>query len=90
MHAAEDDELRIGSGCGVASELEGITGDIGELDDLVALIVMTEDEEPIAQGSLRSPRPLDECRVRGRRQIAWTLDASLRPRVRLLSENEQR
>jgi hypothetical protein len=90
MHAAEDDELRIGSGRGVASELERVAGDIGELDDLVALIVMTEDEEPIAQGSLRSPRPLDECRVGGRRQIAWTLDASLRPRVGLLSENEQR
>ena len=90
MHAAEDDELRIGSGRGVTSELERVTGDIRELDDLVALIVMPEDEEPIAQGSLRSPRPLDEGRVGGRRQIAWTLDASLRPRVGLLSENEQR
>ena len=90
MHAAEHDEFGIGPGRGLSGELEGIAGDIGELDDLVALIVMSEDEEAIAQGGLSPPRSLHKGRVGGRRQIAGTLHAPLGSRVGLPPENEER
>ena len=49
MHAAENDELCRWACGGLLGELERIPGDIGELNDLVTLIVMTQDEEPVAQ-----------------------------------------
>jgi hypothetical protein len=67
VHAAEHDELRIGPGRGLSGELEGIAGHIGELDDLVALIVMSEDEQAIAQSGFSPPRSLNKRRIGGRR-----------------------
>ena len=49
VHAAEDDELgRAFAGRG-ARELQRVAGEVGELDDLVALIVMTEDDQAIPE-----------------------------------------
>jgi hypothetical protein len=67
VHAAEHDELRIGPSRRLSGELEGIAGHIRELDDLVALIVMSEDEEAIAQRGLSSPRSLNKRRIGSRR-----------------------
>jgi hypothetical protein len=33
------------------------------LNDLIALVMVTEYEEPVAQGSLGSPRTLHQARV---------------------------
>ena len=49
MHAAEDDELGLALAGRGARELQRIAGEVGELDDLVALIVMTEDDQAIAE-----------------------------------------
>ena len=52
VHAAEDDELRLGPARGVPRELEGVAGHVGELDDLVALVVVSQHEQPVTQRSL--------------------------------------
>jgi hypothetical protein len=52
-------------------------GDVSELDDLVALVMMTKDEEPISESCLGSPGALHERWIGGRWQVARTLDASL-------------
>ena len=90
VHAAEHDELSIRARCRFAGQLEGVAGDIGELDHLVALVVMAKHEEPIAQCRLRPPGPLHECRVGGWRQVAWTFDSPLGSRVGFPPEDEQR
>jgi hypothetical protein len=53
MHAAEDDEVGGVSRCCRARELQRVADEIGELDDFVALIVMPEDDEAIAERALR-------------------------------------
>ena len=40
VDAAEDDELGIVAAGRLLGELEGVAGDVGELDDLVALVVV--------------------------------------------------
>jgi len=45
MDAAEDDELCVGVAADLARELERVTGVVREPDDLVALIVMTQDDD---------------------------------------------
>jgi hypothetical protein len=45
MHAAKDDEVGIWMAADLLRKLEGVAGVIGEPDHLVALIVMTEDDE---------------------------------------------
>ena len=52
MHAAEDDELGVGMLADLPRELVGVAGVVGELDHLVALIVMAEDDEPAAERRL--------------------------------------
>ncbi len=53
VHAAEDDELGLAAAGRGARQLQRIAGEVGELDDLVALIVMPEDDEPLAERLLR-------------------------------------
>ena len=48
MHAAEDDVRGVGSVRGVAGELERVAGDVGELDHLVALVVVPEHEHLVS------------------------------------------
>ena len=50
VDAAEDDVVSLMLPGGVLRELERVAGDVGELDHLVALVVMAEDDEPIAEG----------------------------------------
>ena len=57
VHAAEDDELRLRPGRGVAGELEGVAGDVGELDDLVALVVVPEHEHAARRAPPSPPGP---------------------------------
>ena len=66
-----------GPGRGVAGQLEGVAGDVGELDDLVALVVVAEHEHPLAQRRLGRAGPRHQVRVGGGRQVARALDAAL-------------
>ena len=45
VHAAEDDELRLGASPGSVRELEGVTDEVRILDHLVALIEVAQDNE---------------------------------------------
>ena len=49
MHAAEDDVVGFRTRGDLARELERVAGVVGELDHFVALIVMAEDDEPVAE-----------------------------------------
>ncbi len=49
VHAAEHDELRVGVLAHLPGELVGVAGVVGELDHLVALIVVAQDDEPSAE-----------------------------------------
>ena len=62
-------------GRGVAGQLERVAGDVGELDHLVALVVVAEHEQPVAQRRLGRAGAGDEVGVAGRRQVAGTVDA---------------
>ena len=71
VHAAEDDELGVGMLADLLRELVRVAGVVGELDHLVALVVMAEDDEPAAERRLRgarcarpSPRRTDRCTAR--------------------------
>jgi hypothetical protein len=77
VHAAEDDELGIRTRRRVAREFERVAGDVCELDHLVALVVVTQHEDPFAQRILRGRRSRHQVRVGGRGQVAWTLDPAL-------------
>ncbi len=89
VHAAEDDVLGLGAGGRVARELEGVAGDVGELDHLVALVVVAEDEDAVAERGLGRPGALDEVRVGGRGEVTGALDAALAVRVGLAAEQQQ-
>ena len=52
VHAAEDDEFGFGVLGGLAGETERVADVVGELDHLVALIVMAEDDQPAAERRL--------------------------------------
>ena len=77
VHAAEDDELRVGPGGRLLRELEAVAGDVGELDDLVALVVVAEHEDPVAQRGLGGAARADQVRVGGGGQVAGAVDPAL-------------
>ena len=52
-----------------AGQLEGVTAGIRPLDDFVALVVVAEDQEPVAELGLRRGDPAVEL-VRGREGVA--------------------
>ena len=83
VHAAEDDELGLRAGRRLAGQLEGVAGDVGELDDLVALVVVAQDEHPVAERRLGRAGARHQVRVAGARQVAGALDAALAVRVGL-------
>src|SRR5262249_26302558 len=45
VDAAEDDEVRLAARRGLLGELERVPTEVGPADDLVALVVMAEDDE---------------------------------------------
>ena len=53
VDAAEDDELRLPAACSGARQLQGIADVVGKLDDLVALIMVSEDHHAVAERLLR-------------------------------------
>ena len=89
VHAAEDDELGVRAAGGVAGELEGVAGDVGELDDLVALVVVAEDEDPLAKGRLGRAGALDKVGVGRRREVTGALHAALGVEVAALAERKE-
>ena len=89
VHAAEDDVRRVRAGGRLLGQLEGVAGDVGELDDLVALVVVAEHEDPVAERGLGGAGALDEAGVGGRRQVAGALDAALGGEVAAVTEDEQ-
>ena len=68
VDAAEDDELGVRVLADLPRELERVAGVVGELDHLVALVVMAEDDEAAAE---RRP---------WRRRSARSISSSDRPR----------
>ena len=53
MHAAEHDVVRLRVLGDRIRELERVAGVVGELDDLVTLVVMAEDHESLAERGAR-------------------------------------
>ena len=71
-------------------ELERVAGDVGELDDLVALVVVAEHEHPVAERRLGRAGALDQAGVGRRGQVAGALDAALAVRgPRLVAAEQQ-
>ena len=89
VHAAEDDELGLGMRGRLLRQLERVAGGVGELDDLVALIVMAEDVETIAQRRLGGRGPRDQVGIAGGGQVARALDTALAARVGAVAQQEQ-
>ena len=60
VHAAEHDVVGFGTVGDLAGETKRVAGVVGELDHFVALIVMAEDDQPVAElrarrGNARRP-----------------------------------
>ena len=49
VHAAEHDELSAGPRCCVTGQFERVASDVGELDDLVPLVVVAEHEGTVTE-----------------------------------------
>ena len=90
VHAAEDDVFGTGSRCGIPSELERVTGHIGEGDDFVPLVVVTKYEYPVAESILGGRCAFDQPRIRRLRQCPRTVDATFGLRVATPPEQQQR
>ena len=50
VHPAEQDEVGLGPVGGLARQLEGVAADVGEADHVVALVVVAEDQQALAEG----------------------------------------
>ena len=53
VHAAEDDVVGVAAAGRLLGELEGVAAEVGPADDLVALVVVAEDDQPRAEPRLR-------------------------------------
>src|SRR5690606_40487312 len=53
VHAAEDDGLGLGALGRGPGELEGVTDDVGMVDDFVALVEVPEDHDALAESLFR-------------------------------------
>ncbi|CAB4537791.1 unannotated protein [freshwater metagenome] len=89
VHAAKHDvwSIRV-RGCELR-KLERVAGDVSKGDDVIALIVVPENEHLITQSSLRGSGSLDQVRVTSRGQIAWAFHAALATGIRGLAEDVQ-
>ena len=77
VHAAEHDVLRLGAGGGLAGQLERVPGDVGERDDLVALVVVAQHEDPVAERLLGGAGPGHQVRIGGGGQRPGAVDPAL-------------
>ncbi len=69
VHAAEDDDVGLGAALGQHGEPVRVAAGIGPADDLVALVVVPEDEQPVAERRLGVSDPAGQV-VRGRGGVA--------------------
>jgi hypothetical protein len=60
VHTAKDDELGFPPARRETRQLQRVAGVVGKLDDLVALVVMPQDNEALAECGFggRDPRPI--------------------------------
>src|SRR5262249_61836488 len=63
VNAAEHHELCARPGGCLPGQFEGVASDVGELDDLVPLVVMTQDEGSVAECLPGRPGTSHESRV---------------------------
>jgi hypothetical protein len=75
VNAAEHDVFGLCAGFALARQLPRIADDVGVDEDLVALVVVAEDEEAVAEGLLGRPDPLvhlleTEAKVAFRQRLA--------------------
>ena len=68
MHAAEDDEVGVAALRRLLRQLERVAAEVGELDDVVALVVVAQNHQPLAQLGPRRANPLTQL-VRPKVQI---------------------
>ena len=90
VHAAEDDVVGLRPGGRLAGELERVAGHVGELDDLVALVVVAEDEDALAERRLGRAARVDQVGIGGRGQLAGAVDAALGGRIAAPAQQQQR
>ena len=88
VHAAEHDELGFRMLRDLAREAERVADVVGELDHFVALIVMAEDDEPVAERRLRGGDAAIELLV-GQTEISLGERLALRD-MRLLELRQDR
>lgn len=89
MYAAEYDVFCLRPGCCLLGQLEGISGYIRELDDLITLIMMPEDEQIVAQLCLEFADTLDKVGIGGRRQASRAFNPPFTGGIGLIPEEEQ-
>jgi hypothetical protein len=63
VNAAEDDPAAVAIVGGHAAELEAVAGEVGELVNLVLLIMMAEDQELVAQSRFDGADPTFEVLI---------------------------
>jgi hypothetical protein len=63
VHAAEDDVGGVGTALGQLGQLEGVAPGVGPDHDLVALVVVAEDEDLGPEGGLGRADPLGQLLV---------------------------
>ncbi len=90
MHAAEHHVLGAGPGGGLARQLEGVAGHVGELDDFVPLVVMAENQGAVTERNPGLPCAADQGWVRSRWQLTRAGHATLRFGIGACAEQEQR
>ncbi len=90
VHTAEDDVLGLWMSGRLLGQLEGVTGRVGELDDLVTLVVVAEDVEPVAERLLGNTSALHETGIAGWGQITRALHTAFGVRIGTVTEQQQR
>ena len=90
MHTAEHDVVRAGPPRSVAGQLERVTSHVGELDDLVTLVVVAEYEHAAAKRLLSGAGTLGERGIGRRGERARALHAALAVAIGSSAEREQR
>jgi len=89
MDAAKDDVIGFRTTRGVAGQLERVAGDISELDDLIALVMVPKDENPCSEGGLRGSGAFDQIGVRGRWKLTRAVHTAFGFRVAASSQQQK-
>jgi hypothetical protein len=76
--------------CTPQKTMYSASGHVGELDDLVTLVMVPQHEDPVAERGLGPPGALHQRRVGGGRQLARAVDTALTVRIGPPAEDEER